>query len=681
MRASLGMTLLLISLTLNNTPTAFGTEQIVRTHTPMRPLPTAGDRPLGEGPAKFVDSNKGDDAHDGSEARPWKSLHHALRELKPGTTLCLRAGIYHEHPVLSRSGTEEAPITIRSYPGELAVIDGGLPEFVYTPETAWTPATDGAPGEYISSSRYSDFDRRRVPHQFLPASWEPMWGKEEERPLALGNFADSMVPLHGYRTLHDLRSDNELWLGNKIEMREIGIYCGPGMWFNRDTGKIHIRLAHHKLAGLESHAYRGETDPRKIPLVVSVGFGDEVLRINGIQHVRLQDLVLRGATGSPMIQIYGSQNIALDHCTVFGGFPGLLIDASQKIQVTHSAFRGLAAPWTSRAHMKYQGTATYQLIVKNSQPRAENLEFAWCEFTDDHDFAFFRYGWNLRFHHNYVDNFNDDGLECGAKLRDHTIYLYQNHIGRSLIPFTQHEIEKDESPLDHSPDSGVFVYRNVVDLRGGVYKSPPNEPDPTGSYLGGEGHLVGDHGSPIWPVMHVYHNTFLRQTPVFRDYYLFGLGAQGLRNNERDVFNNIFYQEQRLPGVGFVGMKEPSNVREGGNLLWSPAATPEEISRHFARFRSTPLYAASQSVFEPGWTNLDRIDDPSFVSSSDDLDLGPDLRLQSGSPAIDAGVNLNADWPDPLREFDPGAPDIGAIPAGAEPWRVGIDGRRSIFDR
>jgi hypothetical protein len=192
---------------------------------------------------------------------------------------------------------------------------------------------------------------------------------------------------------------------------------------------------------------------------------------------------------------------------------------------------------------------------------------------------------------------------------------------------------------------------------------------------------VGDHGSPIWPVMHVYHNTFLRQTPVFRDYYLFGLGAQGLRNNERDVFNNIFYQEQRLPGVGFVGMKEPANVREGGNLLWSPAATPEEISRHFAKFRSTPLYAASQSAFEPGWTNLDRIVNPSFVSISDELRTNPDLRLQSGSPAIDAGVKLNPHWPDPLHEFYPGAPDIGAIPAGAEPWRVGIDGRRSIFDR
>ena len=70
---------------------------------------------------------------------------------------------------------------------------------------------------------------------------------------------------------------------------------------------------------------------------------------------------------------------------------------------------------------------------------------------------------NLQFHHNYVDNFNDDGLECGPKLRDHTLFIYQNHIGRCLIPLAQHEIEPDESPLDHDPGSGVYLFRNVID--------------------------------------------------------------------------------------------------------------------------------------------------------------------------------------------------------------------------
>ena len=56
-----------------------------------------------------------------------------------------------------------------------------------------------------------------------------------------------------------------------------------------------------------------------------------------------------GATGSPMIHVYGSENVELDHLTVFGGFPGLLVNASKNVRVTHSAFRGQAAPWTARS--------------------------------------------------------------------------------------------------------------------------------------------------------------------------------------------------------------------------------------------------------------------------------------------------------------------------------------------
>ena len=461
-------------------------------------------------------------------------------------------------------------------------------------------------------------------------------------------------------------------------MRDTGIYCGPGLWFNRETRRIHIRLAHHELAGLGDRAYRGETDPRKMSLVVAAGFGEEVLRIMGVQHVRIQDVVFRGATGSPMIHVYGSADIELDHITIFGGFPALLVNATKDLRVQHSAFRGLAAPWTSRAHMKYRGVPTYQIVLKDNQPRNENVEFAHCEFTDDHDFAFLRFATNLMFHHNFVDNFNDDGLECGPKLRDHTIYIYQNRIGRCLIPLTQHEIAKDEAPLDHDPTTGVFIYRNIFDMRGGTYKGPPAKPDPSGSFLGGEGHLVGDHGSPIWPVMHVYHNTFLRETPVFRDYYLFGLGAQGLRHTERDVFNNIFVQMDRVPGVGFVGMTEAARVREGGNMIWG-IAPGAHADNPFMKFRSSPLFASSRKQHEPGWTTDDRFADPKFVRLASDWKMPANLRLRGDSPAIDAGVDLSSKWPDPLRVKDARRPDLGALPADAPPWRIGIDGRVSVF--
>lgn len=650
-----------------------------RSHPPMRPLPSAVQRELAPGAKWFVDAARGDDAADGSETAPWKTLGHALRQLSPGDTLYLRGGTYYEHVFLSRSGTQQAPITIASYPGELAVLDGGLREFAEDPARSWQPLEDGAEGEYVSTQVYRDADDRQVPRQFLPGSWEPMWGIEAERPLALGHFADSMVPLHGYRIAEDLRTSNEYWIGDKKEMRDSGLYGGPGLWFNRETGRIHVRLAHHRLAGLGERAYCGETDPRRLPLCVALGFGRDVLRVSGIQHVRLRDLVLRGAAGSPLINLYGSQDVELDHLTVYGGFPALLINASQNIRVAHSAFRGLAAPWTSRAHMKYRGTASYQIVLQNNQPVNENLEFAWCEFSDDHDFAFLRFAKNLQFHHNFVDNFNDDGLECGPKLRWQTLYISQNRIGACLIPLTQHEIDKDESPLDHDPNTGAFVYRNVIDLRGGTYRSPPAEPDPTGAFLREEGHLVGDHGSPAYPVLRVYHNTLLRRSPTFRDYFLFGLGAQGLARTERDVFNNLFVQAEGAPGAGFAGVQQAGRLREGGNWLWGLNQGAALDRDPLAKFRASKMFQASREFYEPGWTSQDRVADPKFVRLSADGAAPADLRLSSDSPAVDAGLPLPADWPDPLQKLDANKPDPGVLPRGADPWGVGVDGRIPLF--
>jgi hypothetical protein len=315
------------------------TKRTFESHSPMRRLPVALSESLGAGRFKFVDSRNGNDANRGEKKTPWKTLNYSLRQLESGDTLLLRGGTYYEKVHLSRSGNEDQPITIRSYPGELAILDGGRREFFENPDQAWIPNPEGVEGEFISTRTYHDADARRAPYQFLPAAWEPMWGIEEERPLALGHFADSMVPLHSYRIAADLRATNEYWIGNKHEMRETGIYCGPGLWFNRKTGRIHIRLAHHQMPGLGGQAYRGETDPRKLKLSVSVGFGEEVLRINGVRHVRVQGLVIRGATGSPMIHIYGSLHIELDHVTVYGGFPALLVNASQKLKLTTTTSR------------------------------------------------------------------------------------------------------------------------------------------------------------------------------------------------------------------------------------------------------------------------------------------------------------------------------------------------------
>ena len=62
-----------------------------------------------------------------------------------------------------------------------------------------------------------------------------------------------------------------------------------------------------------------------------------------------------------------------------------------------------------------------------------------------------------------------------------------------------------------------------------------------------------------------------------------------------------------------------------------------------------------------------------FVDSQrgDDATQANDYRPIKGSPALDAGIAIPAEWPDPLRDSDSGKPDIGAFPVGVERWRVG----------
>ncbi len=151
-----------------------------RSHPPLRPLPQAASRPLSTGPTKFVAAQAGDDANDGSEQKPWRTMQHAVNRLRPGETLVVRGGTYHEHVVVTVAGTVETPVTIRGYPGELAVLDGGLPEFQLTPQTAWEPCPDGAPGEFRSVKTFANLHTRN------------------EGVHLFGHFTDSMIPLHGY---------------------------------------------------------------------------------------------------------------------------------------------------------------------------------------------------------------------------------------------------------------------------------------------------------------------------------------------------------------------------------------------------------------------------------------------------------------------------------------------------
>jgi hypothetical protein len=78
--------------------------------------------------ADFYVAPGGSAAGDGSINRPWNlltALNHPPA-VKPGDTVWLRGGVYKGIFVSYLTGSPSAPVTLRGYPGERAIIDGSL---------------------------------------------------------------------------------------------------------------------------------------------------------------------------------------------------------------------------------------------------------------------------------------------------------------------------------------------------------------------------------------------------------------------------------------------------------------------------------------------------------------------------------------------------------------------------
>ncbi len=618
-------------------------------HAPLRHNPAPSKRPRSAGPARFVDAARGDDTQEGSEQAPWKTIAHALTQLHAGETLYLRGGSYFENVYISLVGTPEKPIVVRSYPGEQAVIDGGIPEFQLNPEAAWEPVP-GKSGEFRSTKSYPNI--RDV----------------------VGAFGDSDIGLQTYWHKKDLLSPYELSApGEGGDVREQ--YCGPGIFYDRQTSRVHARLAHTSFRHFDN--YEGETDPRKLPLVIAP-FRSIPLWVDQAKHVKFQDLIIRGG-GYYTTQVTYGVDVDFDNVTIRGGTYCMRTANTGPFRFYRSAMYGNAPPWSFRGDGSLRArpgrptrdiarltchalwiTDTGREFSVYAFPMNEDWEVSYSEFTDSHDGPYFG-GVGLKFHHNLVDFFQDDGIYLSQMYPRHLyqgsgarIEIYENVFSRALTAIAFGGLE------DTADD--IYIYRNVFDLRGGVNYGRPSEKNPDVTPYASM-RAMSDHGGPPWPKMSIYQNTFVTLGGSI------DLGTMGgiRAGYPRAVFNNIFFNYRSLGAI-----KPPGHElgQSDGNLYWSPGADdPAKV--YFDRYRKSPAFAESQTVYAPGFTANSQAADPRFLKITPDWPAANDLRLSNDSPAVNAGVKLPADWPDSRRAADSGQPDIGAMPLGSKPFAVG----------
>ncbi len=638
-------------------------------HPPLRPLPEVSKRPVGKGPGFFVEPVRGNDDAAGSQTAPWRTINHALKRLSAGDTLYLRGGLYREQVYCSVEGKPDAPITIRSYPGERAILDGSLAEFFDEPAAAWAPYPQGTPGEYRSLKAFKNI--RDV----------------------LGLFGDSHVALQTYWHTMDLRAKNELWTEDPDKkLMVLPVYCGPGLWYDRDSGHIHVRLAHTDLKTPGLANYRGETDPRKLPLVIAP-FNSTPLLVDMARHVRFQDLVIRGG-GHNCVVLQMGIDVELDNVTIFAGTYGLRARSTGPLRMVHSAIHGMIPPWawrdenglytyTPRFYDPFvpaptPGNArnicrmnTHALLVTEGSyefevfyyPHNHDWEIADCEFTDGHDGVYLS-GRAIRFHHNLVERMQDDGvyLSSPSNYFNDDIHIYQNLLRDIFSTFAANN--------RGVPTGDIYIYRNLIDQRQGVPFNRPSPKNPQGGVLRGHGFLA--HGNDLLGIesLHFYHNTFITQT--WSGSYAARTWTTTHPRTRRSVFNNIFVYLNNYPGSAYP---QEHDIRMDGNLHW--CATPgEKLPDGFLeKVRTAKGSKLIAAKYGGEWEAGSLVADPRFTAFDTAVSAGNDYRVKADSPARGKGVVLPQELPDPQRPSGGAKPDIGAIPSTADAPTFGRHGR------
>lgn len=626
---------------------------------------------MDKGPGLFIDPSHGNDKNDGSQKSPWRTINHALNRAKPGDTLYLRGGVYRENVYCAVAGRKDAPITLRSYPGEQAVIDGGLAEFQAEPAKAWVPYPQGAADEFRSTKPYKNI--RDV----------------------VGLFGDSLVGLQTYWHAKDLRAKNELWIDDPEKQHMVlPMYCGPGLWYDRDTGHIHVRLAHTNLENPHVANYRGETDPRKLPLIIAP-FKSVPLFVDLAQHVRFQDLVIRGG-GHNCVVLQTGVDIKFDNVTIFAGTYGLRSRGTGPLKMVNSAIHGMIPPWAWRAE---NGLYTYSprsydpfvpplkpanerniarlpthavLVTEGSYefevfhyPYNHDWEISHCEFTDGHDGVYLS-GRNIRFHHNWVDKMQDDGiyLSSPSPYFNDDIHIYQNLVSRCLTAFGCNTLG--------GPNGTISIYRNVVDMRAGVHVDRPDPKNRQGKIT--SYHIFLVHGSELLGIesLRFYQNTFVSH--AHSGSFVHRTWVSTSPRTARRVFNNLFIYLKNYPPKDVVGAPE-HDTQIDGNLHWCPVASAKLPEGFLDKVRQCPASKFNKKSYPPGWSANDLVANPGFVKFAPEPEAAADFRLLKNSPALGKGIVLPADWEDPYRPVKGKRPDIGALPLGSNPPAFGRSAR------
>jgi hypothetical protein len=599
----------------------------------------------GPGSTHYV-SVRGSDDNPGSLDRPWRTIAHAVSELGPGDTLFIREGTYLERPELSASGTADAPITIQSYPGERAVIDSGPAAFRATGNQDWE-LVDPAIGEYRSV--------REHPSGQVYAYIDGVPGYMNQR-----------VGLVPYKSAEAFRATSDAYVDESTPF-----YVGPGVLFDPDDRRIHIRLA--KTADLRAAEARYGAvfdtdlpDPRRYAVILSNA--PSTLVVDGA-HLVVKDLTVHQAKDTIVLSP-DAHHVRFDGITAWTGDHAIQADGDgiHHVTVTRSRIYGDDPRWIFWSDMKNPpapadllrstsvnlagGTHDWEISYSHLRGSGQDLI---STNTDEERVAV---------HHNRLENCGDDALELEGTRDVGEVRVYENFISNCLVAVAPGQ----SSPSFSGP---LYVFRNVVvALRDPPVNRAPGVNDWNGGGRFGYEYLFKQHAGNT----HIYHNTLVLLNHAGDGINLVPAAPAGTY-----VANNL-----AVAVNGRVNGEYPTGPGQivNGNLYWK--VNGAEDGALLSDYDSVPAFADATGLERDGVGEVaGRGTDPRFAGFRLDVvstaesrwELRPrsevfqptDFLLRQGSPAIGAGIAIPSHprlghLPDTRSSRD-----IGALPYGTAP--------------
>ncbi len=455
-------------------------------------------------------SPSGSDKNNGTLNSPWRTLEHGLSKLSAGDVLNLRGGTYYESEIkLDLKGTATAPITIRSYPGERAVLDGGVPYFKDAPNSEW---------ELVNNNLQLYRSRRTFPKDL---NFVRAW------------LVDDDIQLVEYESAANLESTN---YGPLRGMNPF--YMGPGLQLRSD-GRIYLRLVYnpHDLTDASGQAIIPtpvDINPNHNRLAVFTS--DYLFLLDGAEYLHLKDLDFSHAEYIMDIR-NGSHHVTLNGCRLKYSNQGLLArEAIHDWEISNCEFNNGVPDYI------------YWTDVKN---RDGEVTEAYPEFQSA---AINGAISNSSIHHNlFRDAFDGLKIEQGTAntrisenvfkhLRDDSINLARGVSNVEIAHNLFWQVRGGIANLGSNGTPGhVYIHHNIIDNsayqrggRPGNYRADNWPVWSIGSPF--PGHDDGSKAS-WWKL---YNNTIIsRQDP---GHQWAPLGPDEIEGNpEKYTLNNIFY--------------------------------------------------------------------------------------------------------------------------------------------